>query len=328
MDKINIGIIGLGYWGKKILKEYADLAKGGEGVNVRSVCDLDEENLRYCVEHFGITDSYRDYRELLDNSEIDAVNICTPNETHYRICSEALNSNKHALLEKPMTLKASEAYELAKSAKKKGLNLSVGHIFRFNNALQKVRNFIMEGTLGDLYYIDLDWTAMLNTPNRDIITDLAPHPFDILNFLTDKWPIMLTCTANGYRNSNRDLAFISAEFDGKVIGHMHLSWLVPKKARLIKLCASKGTVDVDCLSQDVNVTDGQKTYALEVERNNTIKSELLHFLECIRNNSSGKEYINHVNGVLGAHVVILLEATIKSIEQYRTVEVDNFEGQS
>ena len=326
MKKLKIGVIGVGYWGKKIVEEYTELSKGNEGVSVESVCDLNEENLKYCKERFGIANVYHDYSELLSIPEIDAVNICTSNETHYRICKDALNANKHVLLEKPMTLKSSEAYELVRLAEKKGLTLSVGHIFRFNNALRKVRELLKEGFFGDLYYLDLQWTTLFNAQNRDIITDLAPHPFDILNFLTDMWPERITCVAKGYRDHKREeIAFISSEFENRIMGHMHLSWLMPGKTRLVRVSGSKNAAEIDCLSQEVNVSDGQKRYSLDVNENNTIRSELEYFLECIRNSSSGREYTNNNDGIVGARVVELLEASKRSIEQSKTVSVDSLE---
>jgi len=254
--------------------------------------------------------------------EIDAVNICTPNETHYQVCVDALNMNKHVLLEKPMTLKASQAHELVMLAENKGLNLSVGHIFRFNNALRKARDLVKGGFFGDVYYLDLQWTTLMKMANRDIITDLAPHPFDIINFLTDLWPTRVTCRAKSYRGDNlEEVAFITAELDNVAMGHMHLSWLMPGKTRQVRISGSEKSAQIDCLSQSVRVSDGEKTHDLKVEANNTIRSELMHFLQCIRKSRSGKTYNNDNHGMLGARVVELLEAARKSLEENKTVLV-------
>jgi len=326
MNELKVGVIGVGYWGKKIVEEYARLTSVEGDVNVESICDLNEENLRYCRQRFGIAQSCREYEKLLAMPEIDAVNICTPNETHYQLCEDALNANKHVLLEKPMTLKASQAHELVRLANHKGLTLSVGHIFRFNNALRKARDLIQEGFLGDLYYLDLQWTTLLSTGNRDIVTDLAPHPFDIINFLTGMWPTKVTCRAKGYRRSNQEeVAFITCELDSLAMGHMHLSWLMPGKTRQVNISGSEKTAQIDCLSQAIRINDGAKTYDLNVEVNNTIRSELTHFLECVRRRRSGEIYENNNHGILGARVVELLEAARKSLEQNKTVLVDRLD---
>lgn len=319
---LKIGVIGAGYWGKKIIEEYTELYKAGEKVNVE-VCDLVEENINYCREHFGVLRYYYDYKEMFKVPEIDAVNICSPNETHYKICTEALNANKHVLLEKPMTLKTSEAYELVKLAERRGLILSVGHIFRFNNAIRKIRDLIREGFLGDIYYLDLQWTTLFNYPGRDIITDLGPHPFDILNFLTDMWPEKVTCTAKGYRNDNKEeVAFISFEFPKRILGYVYLSWLMPGKKRLVKISSSNKCAVIDTLSQELKILEGERIYGLEVERNNTIRSELIHFLSCIQNNNSHLQWSNEANGTQGVRVVELIEAAKKSIKENRTVAID------
>lgn len=329
MKKLKIGVIGAGYWGKKILEEYAELASGNEEVSVESVCDLNDENLRYSRRLFDVAHLCHDYRELLSAPEIDAVNICTPNETHYQICTDALNADKHVLLEKPMTLRASEAHELIGLAKKKGLNLSVGHIFRFNNALRKARHLIQKGYFGDLFYLDLEWSTLMDVSGRDIITDLAPHPFDILNFLTDLWPTRVTCRAKSYRSGNREeVAFIICELDDKAAAHMHLSWLMPGKTRKVRICGSQKAADIDCLSQEMSVSNGKKTRGLKVERNNTIRSELIHFLKCVRNSDAGRLYSNHTSGIVGARVIEILEATQMSLDQDKTVPIRRFGAKS
>jgi predicted dehydrogenase len=138
------------------------------------------------------------------------------------------------------------------------------------------------------------------------------------------WPERITCVAKGYRDHKREeIAFISSEFENRIIGHMHLSWLMPGKTRLVRVSGSKNAAEIDCLSQEVNVSDGQKRYSLDVNENNTIRSELEHFLECIR--SSGREHANYNNGTIGARVVELLEASKRSIEQCRTVSVNSLE---
>lgn len=323
MKKVEVGVIGAGYWGKKIIKEYLRLANENEVV-LKAICDTNGHDIG---DNFGVSLVYQDYRKLLENREIDAVNICTPNETHYRISAKALNAGKHVLLEKPMTLKASEAYDLINLAKRKGLNLSVGHVFRFNNALRKVKELVHEGFFGDLYYIDLQWTTLFNPPDRDIITDLSPHPFDILNFLTGMWPKGLACIAKGYRGNGReDMAFISLEFDNRVIGHMHLSWLIPGKDRTVRIIGSDKSAKIDCISQEVIISYGAETFGLEVQQNNTIESELTHFIECVRHNHAGAMYTNHADGDIGARVVELLEAARKSTELNKPVQVDYGKG--
>jgi len=322
--KINVGVIGAGFWGKKIVNEYLQLKKQNQLVNLYAVCDLLEDNMKY-FQNYGLPCITKDYREMISSSEVDAVNICTPNETHYQICREALEAGKHVLVEKPMTLSSAEAYELVELARKRELVLSVGHIFRFNNALRMARNLINNGFFGKLFYLKLEWTTL--TPpfeGRDIITDLAPHPFDIIHFLLGEWPLKITCKAKAYRREKlEEMAYVVAEFKNGVMAHIELSWLLPGKTREVSVMGSDRFAKIDCLSQDVKVFENDGFRDVYVKRNNTIEEELEHFVYCVQNNSVVNNcYFNESNGLIGAHVVRLLEITRKSIEEERTESVD------
>ncbi len=109
LDKMNVGVIGVGYWGKKIACEYASMGKSDPNVNLLGVCDVFDDNLKFCKEKYEVPLLSRTPTELLSNPDIDAVHICTPSVTHYNICKEALNHGKHVTVEKPMTLNSLEA---------------------------------------------------------------------------------------------------------------------------------------------------------------------------------------------------------------------------
>jgi len=318
-----VTVIGAGYWGKKVIGEYARLAKENSDLRLFEVCDLSKENLEYCSTNFGVAYLTRNYKEVLKSPEVDAVNICTPNETHYQICREALECGKHVLVEKPMTLSSLEAYELVELAQKRNLVLSVGHIFRFNNALREVRRLIKEGFLGQIFSLRLRWTTLMKPiEGRDIITDLAPHPLDILNFLLDMSPIKITCRAKAYRRKRlEETALIMAEFENEIMAQIELSWLLPGKTREVTVIGSERAVRVDCSTQNVDVFEEDRSYRLNVQRNNTIEAELRHFIECIQNCGLNNDFTVENSGVKGAQVVKLLEAARSSLEEDRTVSV-------
>jgi UDP-N-acetylglucosamine 3-dehydrogenase len=325
MKKMNVAVIGAGYWGKKIVCEYSQLAKSNSKVNLSAVCDLSKENLQFCNENYLIPYVCSSLEEVLSNREIDAVNICTPSETHFKISKVALEAGKHVLVEKPMSLTSSEAYELYDLARAKGLVLSVGHIYRFNNAVKKVRRLIKDGFFGDLYYLKLRWTTLCPSPEgRDILTDLAPHPFDIINFLLNDWPSRLSCKAKTYRRKElEEVAYCIAEFDNGVMAHIELSWLLPGKIREVNVMGSERSAKIDCLRQVIEAFENGDFYDVPVKRNNTIKDELQHFLNCIGNGKSGNPICNNRNGgLLGANVVRLLEVAKRSVETEKTERVE------
>ena len=320
-DSLNVAVIGAGYWGKKIIEEYLELARSGSRVDLSMVCDLEDRNLKHCSEVFHISESRltRDYGEALSSSDVDAVHICTPNETHHQICKEALNANKHVLLEKPMALHAKNAWELVGIAESKGLILQVGHIFRFNNALRMMRDLLAQDYLGDLYYLKLQWTTLMPSPlNRDIIFDLGPHPVDILNYLLRKWPVRVSCRGMACRRKLlEELAYITLEFEGRLMAHVELSWLQPGKVREVTIVGSERSASVDCLNQSIGVYengDGDR-FNLDVARNNTIFDEVSHFVESIRGNKNSNNL-----GSVGARTVAILESLKRSLEEGRTVK--------
>ena len=156
-DLVNVAVIGAGYWGKKVITEYLQLANINPKVSLLAVCDLNDQNLKYCNKVLRIPKKNlrKEYKTILGSSDVDAIHICTPNETHYQICKEALISDKNVLLEKPMAMTARHAWELVSISKSRDLILQVGHIFRFNNALKLMRDLMMQSYFGDLYYLRL-----------------------------------------------------------------------------------------------------------------------------------------------------------------------------
>jgi predicted dehydrogenase len=320
--KINLAVIGAGYWGRKVIAEYLRLSKVDPLFNLAGVCDLKDENLQFCKDNLHISKEKLSLEidAILGDDAIDAVHICTPNETHYEFGSKALNANKSVLLEKPMALIATDAWTLVHLAQKNDLCLQVGHIYRFNNALKKIQELIAQNYLGELYYLKMQWTTLMPSQfNRDIIFDLGPHPVDIMNYLLQKWPVKVSCSAKSYREgTHEEVAYLTMEFGGKLMAHVELSWLQPGKIRDLHIIGEKRSATIDCVGQVVKIfeTDGTN-YMLEVPVNNTIFEETCHFVTSIRDKN------NHKNpGTVGASSVAVLESLKKSLVEEKLVKVD------
>ena len=325
MSKINVGVIGAGYWGKKIVAEYNQLAKRDPLVNLHAVCDLSDENLTFCKAKENVSYVTKYFDDVLESKEIDAIHVCTPNETHYELCRAALSAKKHVLVEKPMTQHSGEARKLVDIANTNNRVLSVGHIFRFNKAIETIQNLVQNDFFGDLYWIKLQWATLTPIMNgRDIINDLAPHPFDILNYVLGKWPTKITCKAKAYRNKDfEETAYIIAEFDNNLMANIELNWLSPGKVRELSIMGSKRFAKIDCLTQEIEVFEDDEWRDVPVERNNTIGTELEYFIRCIQGNKVPVKNVSHENnGVMGANVVRLLEVTRESMKEARTKRID------
>jgi len=308
MDKpVGVAVIGAGYWGKKFTSEYLAAERRGN-VRLVKVCDpsISALGALLVIKETALVGQSRltqDISEVLHDPEISAVHIATPNSTHFEIAKMALEAGKNVLVEKPMTLRSRESFELINLARSKGLVIHVGHIFRFNSALRLARQVMDRGDLGRIFYARIQWTDQAFYPDRDIIFDLGPHPVDILNQLLGGWPEKLTGMTRGYRGDQGEVAYIIGEFPNNIFAHVELSWLHPNKVREVTIVGSDQTLVVDCLNQRVSLSNDHSREELPVPGNNTMESEIDHFIDSIV-----KGDISSQSGLVGAQTVEVLES--------------------
>jgi predicted dehydrogenase/DNA-binding HxlR family transcriptional regulator len=315
-----IAVIGAGYWGKKVIREIIDIQKTTGRVHLHSVVDHSPTNLAQCQQEFGSLDYRIDYQELLNDPNLSGVHICTPNQTHFEIAANFLKHGKDVLVEKPLTLNSKDAFELVKTASKHNRVLCVGHIHRFNNGVRELRQAIVNGVLGELFYVRFSWTGFLPPQGyREVITDLSPHPFEICNYLLGSWPNHITCRGKGFRTKeNEEVAFITAEHPNGVVAQIEISWLDREKRRDVTVVGSKGTAYLDC-SEQTGVLHSTSSERILIEPSNTLRSEITHFVDCIQANSLSKPIHNLIPGIQGAHVVRSIEAARESLRERKTV---------
>jgi UDP-N-acetylglucosamine 3-dehydrogenase len=324
MNRTSVAVIGAGYWGKKVISEILTLAADGFDVGLHSVVDSSSVALEQCRKQFGQLDYRSDYHDLLSDPNVTAVHLCSPNSTHFRIASEFITKGKHVLVEKPLALKSTEAFELVRLAKENGKVLSVGHVHRFNNGVRALRRVLASGVLGDVYYLHLKWTGLLALQTgREVISDLGPHPFDISNNLLGTWPRKISCRGRGFRtNAGYEMASIYSEHPNGLDAFIELSWLDMEKHRDVNVIGSDGAARLDCLDQRLVLQRRDRAEPVFVVPNNTLREEIVHFLNCIYHNAEPEPYPNNASGSVGANVVALVEASKKSLEEDRTVRVE------
>jgi len=313
---LKIGVIGTGRWGQKHVDEYFKM----KDVELSWVSDLSNESLKICQEKFKVKNVTNNYKDVL-SSDVEAVNICTSNETHHQVCKDALLAGKHVLVEKPLTLKPEKAHELVKIAKEQNKILAVGHLYRYNNAINEVKKLIENKYFGDLYYLRLQWTIQWMPqiyPDKklDIIVDMMPHLYDIMNYLTGLWPTKITCIGKAYiKKEFKDTAFIVSEFPNNLITHSEISWTLPEKVRQVDVIGSKASAKIQAVAQKIKVFENSNEgKELEITGNNTLGDELKHFIEAIKTGSNVSN-----DGLVGAKTVELVDATRKSLEQEKTI---------
>jgi predicted dehydrogenase len=323
MEPLRIAVIGAGYWGKKVIRETLDIGRTTGRVQVHAVVDNSPSMLSHCQSEFGPLDYRLDYHDLLTDPKLSGVHICSPNASHFEIASDFLKNGKNVLVEKPLTLRSNDAYKLVQLARDNNLVLCTGHIHRFNNGVRELRSALASGVLGDLYYLRFVWTGFLPPQGqREVITDLAPHPFDICNYLLDMWPDKVTCRGKGYRTrNNEELAFITAEHPGELTAQIEVSWLSREKRREVTVVGSRAEAYLDCSEQKGVLRSSDGSQQISIIPSNTLREEIEHFLTCISSHQNSKPFSNLSDGVLGARVVSVLESARESIRQERTMEV-------
>ena len=236
MKPLRIGVIGYGYWGPNLTRNFFELPAS----DVIVIADKKKEQLERAEVKYPrvtLTDNYKD----LFSMDLDAVVLSTPPKTHFPIATECMDNGLNVLIEKPMALNSQDAEALIEQAKSKGLTLMVGHTFEYNSAVAKLKELIDTKNLGDIYYLD---TARLNLglyqKDTNVLWDLAVHDISILLNLLGESPVSVS--AQGMTSVSKnvyDVAYLNIVFPGNVIAHVHVSWLDPAKVRRVTVVGSK-----------------------------------------------------------------------------------------
>src|SRR5450432_2249207 len=206
---IRIGVIGYGYWGPQIVRNF----HGVEGCEVAVVCDRSANALRRVKQAYPSVEVTTDPCEVVTATNIDAVAVVTPVWTHFELAKAALENGKHVFVEKPFTCSVAQAEELIELADRKNLKIMVDNTFLFTGAVKKIRQLIDEGALGDLYYYDsLRVNLGLFQHDVNVIWDLAPHDLSIMDHLIQEKPEAVVATGERHLNGVEDIAFITVYF--------------------------------------------------------------------------------------------------------------------
>ncbi len=310
---MKIAVIGTGYWGKNHVREYCQ--QGHEII----ACDLKHENLEFCRQNFPIKYATTSLDEILSDKSIQSASICVPNQFHFEIAKKCLSAGKHVLLEKPMCLSSEDCKKLVVLARKKKLVLNIGHVFRFNNAVKKLREMVKQNELGKVYLAKLVWTNIEPIfPDRDILFDLAPHPFDIVNFVFEKNPEQVSAIGKEFRkHKGEEAAFVNAMLDG-ILVNLEISWVTPEKKRTITVVGSRKSVFVDALSQKMEAYDVETKQRAEIPiaPSNSLGDELRHFTECVEKNIDST-----ADGKVGYEIIYIIERALESLRKKKVLKV-------
>jgi predicted dehydrogenase len=267
MTAITIGVIGCGYWGPNLLRNFAE----NEKAQLRWICDLDPSRLAAMGRRYPSARTTSNYQELMSDPDLDAVAVVTPVATHFKIMKEALTAGKHVLAEKPLTATVREAEELINLAEAKGLTLMVDHTFIYTGAVRKMKEIVTSGDLGDLLYFD-SVRINLGLFQRDInvLWDLAPHDLSIMDYLIERQPEAVSAIGSCHIEQGiENIAYLMLRFQGDFIAHFHFNWLAPVKIRRTLIAGSRKMI----LYDDIEPTEKVRVYDKGVTTNRAADSE-------------------------------------------------------
>ena len=279
---INVGVIGCGYWGPNLIRNFNSCSK----VNLKWVCDLDKDRLSKIINQYPHVNHTIDYNELLKDESLDAIAIATPVNTHFNLAKSALENNKHVLLEKPIASNSKEAIELIQIANNKKLSLMCDHTYCYSNHVKKIKELIDNKTLGKILYFDsVRINLGLFQQDINVAWDLAPHDLSILFYIFNDDPISLTATGTSHAGNNiENLSYINLYYPNNMIAHIHVNWLSPLKERKIMIAGDKKMLVWD----DLNPSESIKVYDTGIGVKEISKDEKRKFMISYR---TGDVYI-------------------------------------
>jgi predicted dehydrogenase len=322
-----VGLIGYGYWGPNLLRNYMELPD----VRVKWVCDQRAERLQDVRARYPSVQVSVESHMVLADPEVEAVLIATPIPSHYALAKAAMEAGKHAFVEKPMTANMAQGHELVELAEAQGLTLMVGHTFVYSPPVRKVKEILDSGELGDVYFITTSRVNLgLHQKDVSVVWDLAPHDLSILYYWLGETASKVAVNGRACINAEvPDVAFINLRFPSGVVAEVQTSWLSPVKLRRTLVVGSRKMLVYDDTEnvEKVKVYDHGVDFrepksfgefnlsyrtgdivAPKVDTTEPLQLEAKHFLECV---NSGQRPITDGRG--GLEVVASLEAAERSL---------------
>ena len=341
-DTLQVGVIGYGYWGPNLVRNFCE----APGARVVALSDLRPDRLAQACDRYPALRTTTDYQDLLADPSIDAVVVATPVATHYPLAMAAIEAGKHVLVEKPLAPSRAEAEALVEAASRRGLVLMVDHTFVYTGAVQKIKELVDAGHLGRLLYYDSVRVNLgLFQHDVDVLWDLAVHDLSIMDFVLGREPRAVAATGVAHVPGQPvNTAYLTCFFEDDLIAHFHVNWLAPVKIRRTLIGGDRQMIVYDDLepSEKVKVYDkgitlggvpsgggNENAYALlvgyragdmcapQLSLTEALRVEAEHFVACVRG-----DRLPITDGHAGLRVVRILEAASRSLRLHgRPVEL-------
>lgn len=295
--KKTIAMIGLGYWGKNLLRNLHEL-----GV-LHTACDVNADIISQRKKVFPDINYTTSLEEIIKNPDIKAVVIAAPALYHYELVKKFLLADKDVFVEKPLALTVKDGSELVALAEKKNRILMVGHILQYHSAVIKLKELISKGELGRIQYI---YSNRLNIgklrTEENILWSFAPHDISVILMLLEEEPVRVKAFGEDYLTKDiYDTTLTTLEFKNGVKAHIFVSWLHPFKEQKLVVVGSKQMAVFDDVSSDklllyphkIEWQDGKIPVVQKADYeivplgdSEPLKSELQHYVECVSKRKS------------------------------------------
>jgi len=303
MDNVKVGIIGVGYLGM----QHARIASYLEEAELKAVADIDFKKALEIGNRHGVN-YYQNFEDMLD--EIDAGIVATPTSEHFQVAMKLLQHGKHVLVEKPITETIEQAEQLVDVARKNGLILQVGHLERFNPAVEAVENMI-----SDPKFIEVQRLGSFSARSLDVdvVLDLMIHDLDIILALIKDEVAVIRSSGIHVLSEKIDIANARLEFKGGCVATLTASRVHQGKVRKLRIFEPTSYYSIDYIDQEVKVfpLSGRQTdiKTLKTKKEEPLKKELENFLRCQVEGRQGK-----VSGEEGLRALRLAYDVLKEIE--------------
>jgi len=316
----NVAVIGCGYWGKNLVRNFAELGA------LHTICDSNAEVLSKLVALYPDVNTETSFEKVLANKEIEGVIISSPAALHYSMAKQTLQANKDTFVEKPLSLTIKEGEELVRLAEVKRKVLMVGHVLEYHPGVIKLKQMVDDGELGKIDYI---YSSRLNLgkfrTEEDILWSFAPHDISVIVLLLNELPVAVSAHGGCYLHQNiADITVTTMSFASGVRAHIFVSWLHPyKEQKLVVVGDKKMAVFDDVAPRNklllyehgiewidrVPMPRKQDVTTVKLDMAEPLKLECQHFLKCVETRSRPK-----TDGESGLKVLQVLDACQRSLQ--------------
>ena len=310
-----VAVAGLGHWGKNLVRNFDDLA------DLVALCDHSPEQQEAFAKRYPNARMYSDFGEMIEDPTIEAVVVATPVPTHYALSKQALLAGKHVFVEKPPAMRGEEMEELVALAEERDLTLMPGHLLLYHPAVQKVKELVDAGDLGEVLYVYGNRQNLgIIRKDENALWSLGVHDLSVILYLLDEEPNEVWAHGNAFLTPGvEDVVFCYLRFPSGRMAHMHLSWLDPHKMRKITVVGLDQMVVFDDMEVERKVTVYEKgpwqpamthgwewqtrtgdIHSPKIPNDEPLKLECLHFLSLVRGEGNREKVARDGLGVVRA----------------------------